>query len=71
MQTALTNSYNTAFAKLGVDLGSRRSGGGGRRSASAPATPLQTPLRVSPSSLGDIPDTPRWPSPRSGSGTWR
>ena len=58
MQTALTNSYNTAFAQA------RRR----RRAVGDPAAAagfgigtgdaLQTPLRVSPSSLGDIPDTP-------------
>jgi len=58
MQTALTNSYNTAFAKLGVDLGQSaiRSAAAGFGIGTGDA--LQTPLRVSPSSLGDIPDTP-------------
>jgi peptidoglycan glycosyltransferase len=58
MQTALTNSYNTAFAKLGVDLGASEI----RRAAAGfgigTGEPLQVPMRVSPSSLGDIPDTP-------------
>jgi penicillin-binding protein A len=57
MQTALTNSYNTAFAKLGVDVGQSAI----RTAASGfgiGGDPLQTPLRVSQSSLGDIPDTP-------------
>jgi penicillin-binding protein A len=56
MQTALTNSYNTAFAKLGVDVGESAV----RQAASdfgiGTGEPLETPLRVSPSSLGDIPD---------------
>ena len=58
MQAALTNSYNTAFAKLGVDLGQSaiRSAAAGFGIGTGDA--LQTPLRVSPSSLGDIPDTP-------------
>jgi peptidoglycan glycosyltransferase len=58
MQAALTFSYNTAFAKLGVDLGQSAI-----RSAAAgfgidTGDTLETPLRVSPSSLGDIPDAP-------------
>lgn len=56
LQTALTNSYNTAFAKLGVDLGESEI----RRAAAGfgigTGEPLETPLRVSPSSLGDIGD---------------
>jgi penicillin-binding protein A len=56
MQTAITKSYNTAFAKLGVDLGQSEI----RRAAAGfgigTGEPLQTPLRVSPSALGDIPD---------------
>ena len=56
MQTALTHSYNTAFAKLGVDVGESAL----RQTASdfgiGTGEPLETPLRVSPSSLGDIPD---------------
>ena len=58
MQTALTNSYNTAFAKLGVDVGESaiRTAAAGFGIGTGDA--LQTPLRVSPSSLGDIPDTP-------------
>ena len=56
LQTALTKSYNTAFAKLGVDLGEAEI----RRAAAGfgigTSEPLETPLRVSPSSLGDIGD---------------
>ena len=56
LQTALTNSYNTAFAKLGVDLGESEI----RRAAAGfgigTGEPLETPLRASVSSLGDIPD---------------
>ena len=55
LQQALTNSYNTAFAKLGVDVGESEV----RRAATAfgiGGDPLETPLRVSPSSLGDIQD---------------
>ena len=56
LQSALTNSYNTAFAKLGVDLGESEV----RRAAAGfgigTGEPLETPLRVSPSSLGDIGD---------------
>jgi penicillin-binding protein A len=56
LQTALTKSYNTAFAKLGVDLGESEI----RRAAAGfgigTGEPLETPLRVSPSAVGDIPD---------------
>jgi penicillin-binding protein A len=56
LETALTNSYNTAFAKLGVDLGESEI----RRAAAGfgigTGEPLELPLRVSPSALGDIPD---------------
>ena len=55
LENALTNSYNTAFAKLGVDLGESDV----RRQAEAfgiNGEPLSVPLRVSPSSLGEIPD---------------
>lgn len=56
LQAALTNSYNTAFAKLGVDVGESEI----RRAAAGfgigTGEPLATPLRVSPSSLGEIPD---------------
>jgi peptidoglycan glycosyltransferase len=56
LEQALTNSYNTAFAKLGVDLGEPEV----RRAAAGfgigVGEPLSTPLRVSASSLGDIPD---------------
>lgn len=56
LQNALTNSYNTAFAKLGVDVGESEV----RRAAAGfgigTGEPLETPLRVSPSSLGDIDD---------------
>jgi peptidoglycan glycosyltransferase len=55
LQQALTNSYNTAFAKLGVDVGESEL----RRAANAfgiGGDALQTPLRVSPSSLGEIGD---------------
>jgi peptidoglycan glycosyltransferase len=58
MQTALTNSYNTAFAKLGVDLGQSELRAAAAGFGIGTGEPLQTPLRVSPSSLGDIPDTP-------------
>lgn len=57
LDTALTRSYNTAFAKLGVDLGESDL----RRQADAfgiDGEPLQLPLRASVSSLGDIPDDP-------------
>jgi len=56
LRTALTFSYNTAFAKLGVDLGEaevrRAAAGFGIGTGEA----LETPLRVSPSALGEIPD---------------
>jgi peptidoglycan glycosyltransferase len=55
LQQALTNSYNTAFAKLGVEVGESEL----RRTATAfgiGADALETPLRVSPSSLGEIQD---------------
>ena len=56
LEDALTNSYNTGFAKLGVDLGESEV----RRAAAGfgigTGEPLETPLRVSPSSLGEIPD---------------
>jgi penicillin-binding protein A len=55
LESALTNSYNTAFAKLGVDLGESDV----RRQAEAfgiTGEPLNVPLRVSPSSIGDVPD---------------
>jgi len=55
LEQALTNSYNTAFAKLGVDVGEselrRAAAGFGINGES-----LTAPLRVSPSSLGEIPD---------------
>jgi penicillin-binding protein A len=57
LETALTNSYNTAFAKLGVDLGK----GAVRQQAEAfgiDGEPLQVPLRASVSSVGEIPDDP-------------
>jgi peptidoglycan glycosyltransferase len=53
--TAFTNSYNTAFAKLGVDLGAAAI----RRQAEAFGindTAFSTPLRASASSIGPIPD---------------
>ena len=56
LESALTNSYNTGFAKLGVDLGESEV----RRAAAdfgiGTGEPLETPLRVSQSSLGEIPD---------------
>jgi peptidoglycan glycosyltransferase len=58
METALTNSYNTAFAKLGVDLGQSAIRTAAAGFGIGTGDPLQTPLRVSPSTLGDIPDTP-------------
>jgi peptidoglycan glycosyltransferase len=58
MQTALTNSYNTAFAKLGVDVGQSAIRTAASGFGIGTGDPLQTPLRVSPSTLGDIPDTP-------------
>ncbi len=58
MQTALTNSYNTAFAKLGVDVGQSAIRSAAAGFGIGTGDTLQTPLRVSPSSLGDIPDTP-------------
>jgi penicillin-binding protein A len=58
MQTALTNSYNTAFAKLGVDVGQSAIRTAAAGFGIGTGDPLQTPLRVSASSLGDIPDTP-------------
>jgi peptidoglycan glycosyltransferase len=56
MQTALTQSYNTAFAKLGVDLGQSEVRAAAANFGIGTGDPLETPLRVSPSSLGDIPD---------------
>jgi peptidoglycan glycosyltransferase len=56
MQTALTKSYNTAFAKLGVDVGQSAVRAAAAGFGIGTGQPLQTPLRVSPSSLGDIPD---------------
>jgi penicillin-binding protein A len=58
MQTALTNSYNTAFAKLGVDLGQSAIRTAASGFGIGTGDPLETPLRVSPSSLGDMPDQP-------------
>jgi peptidoglycan glycosyltransferase len=58
MQAALTNSYNTAFAKLGVDVGQSAIRTAAAGFGIGTGDPLETPLRVSPSSLGDIPDTP-------------
>ena len=58
MLNALTNSYNTAFAKLGVDVGQSAIRTAAAGFGIGTGDPLQTPLRVSPSSLGDIPDTP-------------
>jgi peptidoglycan glycosyltransferase len=58
MQTALTNSYNTAFAKLGVDVGQSAIRTAAAGFGIGTGDSLQTPLRVSPSTLGDIPDTP-------------
>lgn len=55
LEQALTNSYNTAFAKLGVDVGEselRRAAAGFGVNGEA----LTVPLRVSASSLGEIPD---------------
>jgi peptidoglycan glycosyltransferase len=56
LEQALTQSYNTAFAKLGVELGESEI----RRAAAGfgigTDETLTTPLRVSPSSLGEIPD---------------
>ena len=57
LQQALTQSYNTAFAKLGVELGA----GEIRRVATAfgvDGQSLTVPLRVSASSVGDLPDPP-------------
>ena len=58
IQTALTQSYNTAFAKLGVDLGQQAIRSAAAGFGIGTGDPLETPLRVSPSSLGDIPDAP-------------
>jgi penicillin-binding protein A len=58
MQTALTHSYNTAFAKLGVDLGQQAIRTAAASFGIGSGEPLETPLRVSQSSLGEIPDTP-------------
>ena len=58
MQTALTQSYNTAFAKLGVDLGEAAVRQAATDFGIGTGQPLETPLRVSPSSIGDIPDAP-------------
>ncbi len=58
MQTALTKSYNTAFAKLGVDLGEPAVRQAATDFGIGTGQPLETPLRVSPSSIGDVPDTP-------------
>ena len=58
LEQALTNSYNTAFAKLGVDVGVgavRQAADGFGISSGAPEQ-LTTPLPVSASSLGEIPD---------------
>jgi peptidoglycan glycosyltransferase len=55
LENALTHSYNTAFAKLGVDLGESDV----RRQADSfgvNGESLAVPLRVSASSLGEIPD---------------
>ncbi|HEU4346309.1 MAG TPA: penicillin-binding transpeptidase domain-containing protein [Actinoplanes sp.] len=57
LQQALTQSYNTAFAKLGVELGA----GELRRLATAfgiDGKPFTVPLRVSASAVGDLPDPP-------------
>jgi penicillin-binding protein A len=57
LQQALTNSYNTAFAKLGVDVGESEI----RRAAAAfgiGGDPLAVPLRVSASSVGEMADPP-------------
>ena len=56
MQTALTNRTTPRSRSSASTSASRRSGRPRPASASAPGEPLQTPLRVSPSSLGDIPD---------------
>lgn len=58
MQTALTKSFNTAFAKLGVDLGESAVRQAATDFGIGTGQPLETPLRVSPSSIGDIPDAP-------------
>lgn len=57
LQQALTQSYNTAFAKLGVEVGESAI----RRAATAfgiGGDPLEVPLRVSASSVGEMPDPP-------------
>jgi peptidoglycan glycosyltransferase len=56
MQQALTQSYNTAFAKLGVDVGESAIRSTAAGFGIGTGDPLEVPLRVSPSSLGDIPD---------------
>lgn len=58
MQQALTKSFNTAFAKLGVDLGEPAIRQAATDFGIGTGQPLETPLRVSPSSIGDIPDAP-------------
>jgi penicillin-binding protein A len=58
MLTALTKSFNTAFAKLGVDLGEPAIRQAATDFGIGTGQPLETPLRVSPSSIGDIPDDP-------------
>ena len=57
LQQALTQSYNTAFAKLGVELGA----GELRRVSTAfgiDGEPFTVPLRVSASAVGELPDPP-------------
>lgn len=57
LQQALTQSYNTSFAKLGVELGP----GELRRVATAfgiDGKSSTVPLRVSASSVGELPDPP-------------
>lgn len=56
LETALTNSYNTGFAKLGVDLGESEVRAAAAGFGIGTGDPLEVPLRVSPSSLGEIPD---------------
>jgi cell division protein FtsI/penicillin-binding protein 2 len=56
LENALTNSFNTGFAKLGVDLGESEIRAAAAGFGIGTGDPLEVPLRVSPSSLGEIPD---------------
>ena len=56
LENAMTNSYNTGFAKLGVDVGESEVRAAAAGFGIGTGDPLEVPLRVSNSSLGDIPD---------------